>query len=281
MLFTACGAPRAALHSGALEGETEVPAAAATPPVASASSSAAPTGPRLSCLDGKLTSESIAAAMPRPKVAGAPHDIGDPRAEAIADGVCAIFPRVASCRLEAVKKGKVEGTLELELTIDDQGKVTSAKRTGGTHGSGDLSTCVEAAFTTAQVSPSAKGTARYDLTMHSATKWVKMIETGTDIQGQLPPELIKRVLRANFPKLRACYEAQLKKDARATGLVTSEFLIDEAGKVMNLNVTVSGALADPALAPCWRAVIDGLQFEPPEKGKVLVRYPIEVQAGED
>ncbi|MBI2393879.1 MAG: AgmX/PglI C-terminal domain-containing protein [Deltaproteobacteria bacterium] len=82
----------------------------------------------------------------------------------------------------------------------------------------------------------------------------------------------------NFPKLRACYEGQLKKDASATGTVSSEFIIDEEGKVAKLDVTVSGALTDPALAPCWTAVLKALQFPHPEMGKVLVRYPIAVES---
>ncbi|MFI5300477.1 MAG: hypothetical protein ACHREM_20515, partial [Polyangiales bacterium] len=38
------------------------------------------------------------------------------------------------------------------------------------------------------------------------TKGVKIIETESDITGGLPREVVQRIVRANFPRLRACYD---------------------------------------------------------------------------
>lgn len=108
------------------------------------------------------------------------------------------------------------------------------------------------------------------------TKVVKMIETGTDIQGRLPPEVIKRIIRANFPRFRACYEQGLKKDPGLKGTVSVRFIIDTTGAVESANLS-GGSMPDANVSSCVLGVYRTLSFPEPEGGKVMVTYPIDFQ----
>ncbi|MBI2395118.1 MAG: AgmX/PglI C-terminal domain-containing protein [Deltaproteobacteria bacterium] len=108
------------------------------------------------------------------------------------------------------------------------------------------------------------------------TKVVKMIETGTDIQGRLPPEVIKRIIRANFPRFRACYEQGLKKDPGLKGTVAVRFIIDTTGAVESANLS-GGSMSDSQVSSCVLGVYRTLSFPEPEGGKVMVTYPIDFQ----
>ncbi len=105
------------------------------------------------------------------------------------------------------------------------------------------------------------------------TKVVKMIETGVTTQGKLPPEVIRRIIRANFPRFRACYEAGLKKDETLTGTVSTSFVITTAGNVENVTLG-KGTIKDPAVEACVKGVFSTLKYPEPEGGKVQVTYPI-------
>ena len=108
------------------------------------------------------------------------------------------------------------------------------------------------------------------------TKNVKMIETGTDIQGRLPPEVVKRIIRANFPRFRACYEQGLKKDPGLKGTVSVRFIIDTTGAVESAS-GAGGSLSDGQVSGCVLGVYRTLAFPEPEGGKVMVTYPIDFQ----
>ncbi len=110
-------------------------------------------------------------------------------------------------------------------------------------------------------------------------KNVKMIETGTDIQGRLPPEVVKRIIRANFPRFRACYEQGLKKDPGLKGTVSVRFIIDTTGAVESASLS-GGSLSDGQVAGCVLGVYRTLAFPEPEGGKVMVTYPIDFQNDE-
>jgi hypothetical protein len=110
-------------------------------------------------------------------------------------------------------------------------------------------------------------------------KVVKMIETGTDIVGKLPPEVVKRIMRANFPRLRVCYEAGLKKNPELSGIVSTSFEIDSTGAVQNAKSGKS-TLSDEGVVTCVRTVLASLSFPEPEGGKVKVTYPIDFRSEE-
>jgi hypothetical protein len=110
-------------------------------------------------------------------------------------------------------------------------------------------------------------------------KTVKMIEAGTDIQGRLPPDVIKRIVRANYPRFRACYESGLKRDPGLKGTISVMFIIDTSGAVESAS-GAGGTLTDGTVSSCVVGVYRTLSFPEPEGGKVRVTYPIDFQNDE-
>lgn len=108
-------------------------------------------------------------------------------------------------------------------------------------------------------------------------KGVKMYETNVDMTGKLPPETIKRVIRANFPRFRACYEQGLKKDPGLKGTVAVRFIIDTTGAIESASPS-GGSLSDAGVSSCVLGVYKTLSFPEPESGKVMVTYPIDFQS---
>jgi hypothetical protein len=113
----------------------------------------------------------------------------------------------------------------------------------------------------------------YALIYARRPKTLKMISPEPDVKGKLPSVIVKRIVRANFPRLRACYEAYLAKSPGATGALSVKFEIDATGAVTSASPG-SGTLTDPALLACTVAVFKALSFPEPESGTVDVTFPI-------
>ncbi len=107
-------------------------------------------------------------------------------------------------------------------------------------------------------------------------KTVKIWDTGVDASGKLPPDTIKRVIRANFPRFRQCYEGGLKKDPGLKGTVAVRFIIDQTGAVETASLS-GGSMSDGQVSSCVLGVYKTLSFPEPESGKVMVNYPIDFQ----
>ena len=115
----------------------------------------------------------------------------------------------------------------------------------------------------------------YTLSYARRPKSVKMKETGIDVKGKLPPEVVRRIVRANFPRLRACYESLLTRSPAATGTVSVNFEIDATGAVTSA-APGTGTLTEPTFVACVVGVVRSISFPEPESGKVEVTYPLEV-----
>jgi hypothetical protein len=96
--------------------------------------------------------------------------------------------------------------------------------------------------------------------------------------GRLPPEAIQRIVRQNFGRFRACYEAGLVRNPALSGTVTTRFVIDRAGAVASA-VDGGSSLPDPAVAGCVVRAFSGVSFPQPEGGIVTVSYPISFSPG--
>jgi len=98
------------------------------------------------------------------------------------------------------------------------------------------------------------------------------------VTGKLPPEVVQRIVRRNFGRLRLCYENGLRRDPRLEGTVFVEFTIGADGSVSG--VKSSGTLPDKAVVDCVDRAFVVLSFPQPEAGTVKVRYPIQFTPGE-
>jgi hypothetical protein len=92
--------------------------------------------------------------------------------------------------------------------------------------------------------------------------------------GRLAPEIIQRVVRANFPKLRACYEAGLTANPSLAGRVAVKFVIASDGVVAS-SLLQSATMPDEGVVKCTVSAFSSLSFPAPSNGIVTVVYPIE------
>ena len=109
--------------------------------------------------------------------------------------------------------------------------------------------------------------------------------------GRLPPEVVQRIVRANFDRMRSCYEAGLARDPKLAGKVVIKMIIDRRGNATDaviVDATTSTAagptplaethspttMPDRAVAACVRDVFASLTFPKPVNGSVTVVYPI-------
>ncbi len=93
------------------------------------------------------------------------------------------------------------------------------------------------------------------------------------VNGRLPPEAVQRVVRDNFGRMRACYEAGLQRDPGLEGRIAVKFVIDREGAVAMAS-TEERSLPDGAVASCVQRAFHQMTFPRPEGGIVTVVYPI-------
>ena len=104
------------------------------------------------------------------------------------------------------------------------------------------------------------------------------IDTNTDEEmGGLPREIVRRIVRANFPRFSGyCYDPGLKRDPSLSGTVKATFIIDTTGAVETVNI-VQG-LSDPAVNSCVAGVYQTLSFPSVDNGgKTRVTYSIDFE----
>jgi hypothetical protein len=92
------------------------------------------------------------------------------------------------------------------------------------------------------------------------------------VQGQLPPEVIKRIVRQNYGRFRLCYENGLRNNPNLAGTVNVRFVIARNGTVSN--TSGGGSLPDSGVVACVTRAFYGLTFPQPQGGIVTVSHPI-------
>lgn len=100
----------------------------------------------------------------------------------------------------------------------------------------------------------------------------------TSVSGQLPPEVVQRIVRQNFGRFRLCYENGLRNNPNLQGKISARFVIGRDGAVSN----VAGAgtdVPDSAVVSCVLSSFYGLTFPQPDSGIVTVVYPITFEPG--
>lgn len=205
-------------------------------------------------------------------ISAMPVDARGPRALAVARGACPATALIRGCHTTA---GRPTGVAVFDLAIDG----TAAKVTGSKKESGDvdepLLKCVGDALAGATYEPSAAGNTAFRVVFEPPVRppVPKMVESGVNVAGRLPPEVIRRVIRANFPRIRACYLSGLKRDPALAGKVTVDFVIDKTGATDKVKVSES-TLADEQVKSCIGGVFRTISFPEPEGGIVSVKYPI-------
>ena len=95
-----------------------------------------------------------------------------------------------------------------------------------------------------------------------------------DVKGKLPPEVVQRIVRQSFGRLRACYEDGLERNPKLAGTVVVHFTIAKDGASTGARDKGS-KLEDARVKECIVRAFGGLSFPAPEGGgAVSVDYPI-------
>ena len=95
----------------------------------------------------------------------------------------------------------------------------------------------------------------------------------TQVSGRLPPEVIQRIIRQNFGRMRRCYEEGLRVSPNLSGRVMVRFVIGQDGSV-RAATSAGGDMADRRVAECVVRSFNEIKFPAPEGGVVTVVYPI-------
>ncbi len=101
----------------------------------------------------------------------------------------------------------------------------------------------------------------------------------TQVNGRLPPESVRDVVRANFGRLRGCYEEALLRKPELEGRVNVKFVIDRSGVVSVAELAESTTLDDTKATSCIVAQYKQMTFPEPSGGIVTVVYPVVFSRG--
>jgi hypothetical protein len=101
----------------------------------------------------------------------------------------------------------------------------------------------------------------------------------TRVRGRLPPEVIQRIVRLNYPFFRRCYEDALRTDPGLEGKVTVRFVIERDGSVTHLR-TIDTTMPNRSVVQCVVQGYYDIKFPKPEAGIVIVVYPIVFSPGD-
>ena len=110
------------------------------------------------------------------------------------------------------------------------------------------------------------------------TRAPKVRMGATSVNGRLPAEVIRRIVRQNFGRFRMCYEQGLGRNPNLEGRVGVRFVIGRDGAVSNVGNGGSD-IPDSGVVGCVISAFYGLSFPQPEGGIVTVTYPIMFSPG--
>jgi len=201
-----------------------------------------------------------------------PVDAQGPRALAVAKAACGASDAIERCHANA---SNPIGSLVFDITVAGN-KALSAKKTGGDLADETLTTCVSAALVATNYESAANGTTTYKITFEpmKRIKPLTLKESPVSVTGRLPPEVIRRIIRAHFNRIRLCYDKALKSDPTLTGDLKVKFTIDPKGATKDATIA-DGTITDATMRSCVTGVFSSISFPEPEGGVVLVTYPIE------
>jgi hypothetical protein len=102
--------------------------------------------------------------------------------------------------------------------------------------------------------------------------------TGPGVRGAFSADVVKRIVRQNFPRFRLCFENGLRDHPDLEGQITTRFEIDGNGLVTSANIADS-SLKDPTVEACVARGFGAISFPKPSGGAVKVSYTIAFDHG--
>jgi hypothetical protein len=102
----------------------------------------------------------------------------------------------------------------------------------------------------------------------------RLREGKVTVNGQLPPEVVQRIVRQNFGRFRLCYDSGLKRARALAGQVAVHFVIDTSGSVSRTERDPTTTMTDAEVVSCVIRSVGDLSFPQPQGGPVDVVYPM-------
>ena len=100
------------------------------------------------------------------------------------------------------------------------------------------------------------------------------------VNGQIPRDVIQRIVRLNFGRFRLCYENGLRSNPSLTGVVKTKFVIDRNGAVSQ-SMDGGSDMPDQAVVSCVVRSFGNLSFPTANgQGITTVIYPVAFSPGE-
>jgi hypothetical protein len=96
------------------------------------------------------------------------------------------------------------------------------------------------------------------------------------LTGELPSELIQRVISKRQFELQLCYELALRRNQAANGELEWSWIIDKRGRPQEINL-LSSSIQDREMIGCIRNKMSSWTFPRPKNGSIRVRYPFRFQ----
>jgi hypothetical protein len=106
-----------------------------------------------------------------------------------------------------------------------------------------------------------------------------VVENDMRIEGGLPPDVVRRVVRLRFGLVRLCHDSALRNDSAVTGSVRVHFVIGPDGSVISAQ-DVGSDLPDPTTVVCAVGIFKNLSFpQPSGAAPVSVSYRFTLKPG--
>jgi len=100
---------------------------------------------------------------------------------------------------------------------------------------------------------------------------VNVRQGAVSVQGKLPPEVVQRIVRQRFGRIRLCYENALRANPSVAGTFEVKATIDGTGAVTKTSEG-AGTMTDPAARACILRTFQQTSFPQPESGTVEVSF---------
>lgn len=204
------------------------------------------------------------------RVTGAER-LDDKKAGAVA---CTALPLFRACQEAGGKDGpRPQGTVDVVLEIGSKGEVQkTVVSPSSTLADPTVTACVAGAFAGLTFDPPAPAdaggsptaTLGYRVWLERPSKPLLVKDGGATMGKGLPPEVVKRILRANFSRITKCYDTALDKDPKLGGELLVEFTIDAKGAVAGTKLAKASAVTEPALTKCILDIVSKVAFPEPE-----------------
>jgi hypothetical protein len=111
------------------------------------------------------------------------------------------------------------------------------------------------------------------------SKEPKVVTGGISVvNGSLQPELVERMVRQNFGRIRRCYAEGLARNPKLQGALEVRFVVGRDGAVTNAG-NGGTTLSDAAVVSCVLSTFRDLTFRSPDGGIASIKYPLIFTAG--